>query len=491
MISARQLVLLSFGLCLQALVWAADPPPQFIPEGVVGGGAKARILVPGAVMSIYGQYLGSRPSDCAASADKSICGTQVLISDQPAELLFVSDQQINFKVPLHVQHSDAAELRVVYRGQPSMPLTMKVGPQKITVSMDQPAYAGMPIWLRVELPFQYGTIRYPYFFGLAGFGCNEVEVRRNGESLPFIPGSRGLGSPGTFVGNICGSFGPSSHVTGRLTLHIMYDLSTPGKYEVRFTMRSEPFGVLSPTGFKARSEWTTFEVLPSEPNRRAKWLDSLREHPPVDSGEWLTDTLPGLLGIRDESSLEILTSYLYHPDSSVRRYAFNGLSYWPEETVLRKMLALLQETGPSDAILSAAIAALQRTPADPKNLPALGTMLAEPEYNSDARNSLAALPGILYRQFGDAAVPYLERALSTGSGDLTARNVALQLMIANDPVGFQYAARVAAQKSDVGIDMIQLLRQQFPELKNADSNTVAAFVERRAGQSVADHPERK
>jgi hypothetical protein len=64
-------------------------------------------------------------------------------------------------------------------------------------------------------------------------------------------------------------------------------------------------------------------------------------------------------------------------------------------------------------------------------------------------------------------------------------------MIANDPVGFQFAARVVEQKSDSAIDMIQVLKRQFPELKNADGNAVAAFVEWRAGQSVPGHAERK
>jgi hypothetical protein len=204
-----------------------------------------------------------------------------------------------------------------------------------------------------------------------------------------------------------------------------------------------------------RSEWTTFEVLPAEPNRRAEWLNSLREHPPVESGEWLTDTLPGLLGIPDEASLEILAGYLNHPDSSVRRYAMGGLSYWPEESVLRRLVALL----------------------------------AEPAQNAE-RDFLAILPEILYRRFGDAAVPYLERALRTERGNRMAGNIALQLMIANDPVGFQFAARVVEQKGDAGIDMIAVLKRQFPELRNADSNAVAAFVERRA-QPVPDHPERK
>ena len=266
MIPSRPVAFLFSCLCLQGLVWGADPPPQFTPEGVVGQ-ARAGNLVPGAGMSIYGRYLGSSPSACAASADSlyagNACDTQVLIGDKPAHLLFVSEGQINFKVPLDVPPSDGAELRVVYRGQSSLPLTMKVGPEKTTVSVDQPAYAGMPVWLKVELPFQYGTIHYPYISGLAGFGCNEVEVRRNGEPLPLIPPSNKMQSTRPFVGDICGIPGPESPADiGRLPLHLLYDFRVPGTYEVRFTLRSMPFGAPSQTGFKARSEWTPFEILP-------------------------------------------------------------------------------------------------------------------------------------------------------------------------------------------------------------------------------------
>ena len=191
MISLRPVAFLFSCLCLRTVVWGADPPPQFTPEGIVGQ-ARAGRLVPGGGMSIYGRYLGPPAGGCV-SADrlyaKNICDTQVLIGDKPADLLFVSEKQINFKVPLDVPSSDAAELRVVYRGQSSTPLIVRVGPEKTIASVDQPAYAGMPVWLNVELPSAYGTIHYPYILGRAGFGCNEVEVRRNGQPLLPIPDS--------------------------------------------------------------------------------------------------------------------------------------------------------------------------------------------------------------------------------------------------------------------------------------------------------------
>ncbi|HEX4273801.1 MAG TPA: hypothetical protein VHZ74_00530 [Bryobacteraceae bacterium] len=138
MILPQPLAFLFSCLCLQALVWGADPPPQFTREGVVGQ-ARAWTLFPGADMSIYGRFLGPPAGGCAASASglyaKNLCDTEVLIGDKPAELLFVSEQQINFKVPLDAPPSDAAELRVVNRGQSSMPRTMKIGPERTTVSV--------------------------------------------------------------------------------------------------------------------------------------------------------------------------------------------------------------------------------------------------------------------------------------------------------------------------------------------------------------------
>jgi hypothetical protein len=268
MTSPQSVAFLFSGLCLQSLVWGADPPPQFTSDGVVGQ-ARAGRLVPGALMSIYGRFLGPPASTCAPSADSlhagNACDTQVLIGDKPAQLLFVSAGQINFKVPPDAPPSGDAKLRVVYRGQSSMPLTMQAGPEKTTVSVDQPAHAGMPVWLRVELPFENGTIRYPYVLGLAGFGCNEVEVRRNGQPLPLIPGSDRMQSPGAIVGNICGSAGTESPPNNdRLPLHLLYDFGAPGTYEVRYTLRSTPFGGLSQPGFKVRSEWTPFEILPAD-----------------------------------------------------------------------------------------------------------------------------------------------------------------------------------------------------------------------------------
>lgn len=588
--------MLVFGLLLSAHVWCADPPPEFTAAGVVRGANSAKILVPGVGMSIYGQHLGPSESGCSGSADPQrretpnprrldrrfvdtsiypteLCGTQVFIGDKPAGLLYVSEKQINFKIPQDAPESGSAVIRVVRMGQSSAPVTMEAGFEKTVIALEQPAYTGMPAWLKVDLPFESGTIRYPYVLGPAGFGCNQVEVRKQGKLLTLQPGSNWMRYGGAFSGNICGSYGAagaSNHI-GRLPLQLLYRFDAPGTYEVRLTVWGSPVGFGPQNELRARSEWVPIEVLPSKPNQRAEWLDDLRAHAPVEAAELLTETLPSLLGAPDDVSLDILAGYLYHPDASVRRYAMNGLSYWPEEAASKKLLGLLHTKGPSDSLigflmrqpdfravhsdeiaeaslpflavdspvllggtvdalrpasrdnpaireamlrsaehvvsradsqtgsdLAQMIAATKDERAhavlrsllekgydqvasallsfrDPSDLPGLSVLLTDP--------GGASLPEELYRSYGDAAVPYFERALSGAPGRFTAEHIARQLMAIGDPAGFQFAARSIEQKGVSRFDMIQALKSQFPELNTANDDVIAAFARKRAGSA--------
>jgi hypothetical protein len=282
-----------------------------------------------------------------------LCGTQVLIGDMPTELLYVSDKQINFKIPQDSPQGGTVDIRVVYDGQPSRPVSMKAGFEPTTVSLDGPAYTDMPVWLKIDLPYEFaGEVRYPFILGPAGFGCNEVEVRRNGQMLPLLPGSNWTRYGVVIGGNICWSYAPAGDTQAdRLPLHLLYRLDVPGLYEVRYTLRSEPAGFVVPqTAFRARSEWTPIEVLAAESGQRSEWLRSLRDRAPSDAAELLTDILPGLLCVPDDASFDILSGYLYHPNASVQKYALDGLFYWPEDYTLRKVQALLQTRGPSEAV---------------------------------------------------------------------------------------------------------------------------------------------
>lgn len=343
-------------LLLGFAAWAADSPPEFSAAGVARGARPARMVVPGTYLTIYGRNLGPPPGECAADVPPApypveACGTQVLIGAIPAPLIFVSDKQINLLVPADSPSGGSVEIRVVYRGLSSLPVAMQAGFEKTTVSLEGPAYAGMPVWLKVELPAELeGSVHYPSALGPAGFGCNEVEMRRNGQPLPWVPGSDWYRYGMTFAGPICGWYSRGGH-PGRLPLHLLYSLDAPGTYEVRYTLRSAPLGAPGQQAeFRARSEWTAIQILPAAAGQRAAWLRSLGGHLPRDPADVLSDTLPGLMGEADDASLEILVGYLYHPVQDVRTYALNGLFYWPADAVSRRLHALLEARGPNEDV---------------------------------------------------------------------------------------------------------------------------------------------
>jgi hypothetical protein len=57
-----------------------------------------------------------------------------------------------------------------------------------------------------------------------------------------------------------------------------------------------------------------------------------------------------LFGFPNDASLEILTGYLYHPDAAVRKFALNGLNWWPADIVSRTLPDLIRTKGPNDDI---------------------------------------------------------------------------------------------------------------------------------------------
>jgi len=179
--SFRPAALLPFGLLLSAYAWSADPPPEFTAARVLRGSVSAQILVPGVRMSIQGRHLGPSGTGCHGSADPQLretlnprrldkrfvdtlifptelCGVQVFIGDKAAGLITVSDGQIDFKIPQDSAESGSVDIRVVYMGQSSAPVNMAAGFEKTTISLEQPAYTGMPVWLNADLPLESGPI---------------------------------------------------------------------------------------------------------------------------------------------------------------------------------------------------------------------------------------------------------------------------------------------------------------------------------------------
>lgn len=497
-------VFATVSVCLCAL--AADPP-EFTAAGIAPG----EILVPGSGISIYGRNMNG--------------ATSVFIGGIAAKLLYVSENQLNLIVPPGLPENPRTEVRVVVDGVSGAPVFLPAGYEKTTVALAEPAFASGPVWLKATLPREFGhTTAWPAILGPAGFGCNQVEVRRDGQPLTLLPGSDWHRYGVAFSGNICGG---SGHDT-RLPLHLLYRFDKPGTYEVRYTLRDMPF---ASGKIRAQSEWTPIEINPADPA-------ALPAQP------------------NDAS--------LYDPDPNTRRLAMNLLNYEPEDVASNHLLALIHEKGPSDVIvgflirqpafrqahaaeiaeaslpylksdsviaLEGAVAALRAAPnidallaaaehvterssaqtgadlaqilvdshhprahavlrrlvdrkylqiahalasyRDPADLPALAALFVPSGENG------AFLPELLYTNYGAAAVPFLKAALDQSPPRFTARNLAAQLMAANDPAGFAFAEQALTARGSNHFDIMQQLRSQFPELANADEATLLAFVRAR------------
>jgi hypothetical protein len=257
----------------------------------------------------------------------------------------VREGQINFKVPQKTPIEGTAPLRVVYQGRSSAAVEMRLGLEVATLSLEQPAHVGGPVWVHIQAPpFPwYGDVQYPVGVHPADFGCHQVEVLRNGTLLPRIPmpTASGIG-----LGLMCGNIGIPGHEMqhkSRLPLHLQYRFDKPGAYEVRYTRRRGLPGTRDSQPI-FQTAWTRIDIQPAQPGAPGA--------PPQDPGEALSDYLPGILGFPDNATLGALVAeYLYHSNDTVRQYASLGLGYWPDDEINRRLTDLLHTRGPSDVVV--------------------------------------------------------------------------------------------------------------------------------------------
>lgn len=88
------------------------------------------------------------------------------------------------------------------------------------ISLPDPAFVGMPIWMQVESPTNY-TIRYPASTTPNDFYCNEVEVQQNGRLLSPLKGV----PPGGRGGPACGFLGVADIAQSKRPIHLQYPLT--------------------------------------------------------------------------------------------------------------------------------------------------------------------------------------------------------------------------------------------------------------------------
>jgi hypothetical protein len=462
---------------------------------------------------------------------------------------------------------------VLYGGRSGYSLNLQQGQEIAKLSFEEPVRVGGPVWAHVELPNNsQSMVQYPVGVEPDNLGCHEFEVRRNGVLLPRIVVRNSIRVSG---GLNCGAIGipgrPMKHL-GRLPLHLQYRFETPGIYEVRYTRKVDQFGTRRDEAL-FRSDWTPVEVKPAASATIAS--------PTQDPVEILSDFLPGILGFPDGERLSVVLDYLYHPEETVRQYAANGIGYWPDDEIRRRLSALVRTRGPSDVfvdrimtsapelaeamfshlrsddpvIVRGAVTAASRVVStyqqlfsdavktraeealiaavehvisvgdsqtitnfaaalgamrderghqilwdfvrrrvaydqsliaipwrkDLKDLPRLAAILDEPATGDPLSAELSSLPYSLHKAYGAAALPVLENALKNSGYVWVRTNCARELIGENRPSGFAFVADAIEQNRFYKGEMIQFVRDRFPELRGADETAVLAFLKRRAG----------
>lgn len=331
-------------------------------------------LGPGELISIYGSYLGP-DTPCQGREDpnqqetpnprrslrqgnnlrvfpKELCGVRVLVGGEPAGLLYVHRDQINFKVPQSVPMEGTVGLQVVHGNQASQVVQIEAGLAPLQLVLPEHAFTNMPIWVQVKIPPNRASpIRYPYPMGPWDIGCNELLVRKDGRLLETMPATQQSG--GVFAGQICGSSSLGDRYENRLPLHIRYRIEEPGDYEVRVSI-GHAFAsgrALRQEEVAIQSEWTPLRVEAKKGDQRRDWLTELTRNPPTAPEDLIGDYLPSILGVPDAQSLAAVIAQLYHLHPRVAQYSAQALSYWPKPQVAQALQRVVEQRGACEAVV--------------------------------------------------------------------------------------------------------------------------------------------
>jgi len=215
---------------------------------------------------------------------------------------------------------------------------------RYAVRVDQPAYAGEPIWVYTE---PNGRINYPFRTGIGDFGCNRLELLREGKLVP----PRQLHVWGDVSGILCGFVAPPNAPTDRLPLHVWYPSLGPGKYAVRWISQTPDFAGAKTQLANSVSGWTMFMVSKPSEEQREAWLEGLLVNVPSDPGKLAGDYIPALVAAApDDRALRAVAEQLYSNNQVVARLAASALQVFPEDRVNALLPQLIQTQGPSDVL---------------------------------------------------------------------------------------------------------------------------------------------
>jgi hypothetical protein len=113
------------------------------------------------------------------------------------------------------------------------------------------------------------------------------------------------------------------------------------------------------------------------------------------------------------------------------------------------------------------------------DLPKLADLALAPG-GGELDRELSILPYHLHRACGDASLPFFEKMLSGSTSIGVRTQSARELVLAGRPSGFAFMADAIEHGRRYRAEMIQFLRDQFPELRQADEARILSIVQARA-----------
>ena len=113
------------------------------------------------------------------------------------------------------------------------------------------------------------------------------------------------------------------------------------------------------------------------------------------------------------------------------------------------------------------------------DLPRLATLLEVAAPADTQLRTYAMLPYAIRRAYGDAALPVLESALRKSGYTWVRVNCAEELVEAGRKPGFAFMAQAIEQNQSYRRQIVQFIKDRFPELRTADDGKVLDFVKAR------------
>lgn len=120
---------------------------------------------------------------------------------------------------------------------------------------------------------------------------------------------------------------------------------------------------------------------------------------------------------------------------------------------------------------------------DPADLPRLAAILSQYDSADPHGYKHSGVVGDLERQFGNAARPYLRELLATSKQTWVKTAAAKGLVSMNDRAGWAFFVNVVNGNEFYRRELIQWLRDSFPELRGADEAVILNFLEARLAAS--------